>query len=232
MNTKTDKTHALFVAHKILASLVHNMAVLEGNPFTFPEVKTLLEGITVGGHKVGEQEQVLRIANGWKRLLSLVEQDAFSLAKAVAVELNTLVAKDEALDIGEFRTGQVGIEGTDYRPPAPKELDARFAQLAMLTVKANLPKGAYRYFLKAAAAQFFWDGNKRTAQLMMNGLLLQAGYLPASIPAHRQLEYNQKMVRYYDTGDEEPMLAFMANCSEEIAAPFVNGRNHSPPPSH
>ena len=232
MNTKTDKTHALFVAHKILASLVYNMAALEENPLTFPEVKTLLEGITVGGHKVCEQEQVLRIANGWKRLLSLVEQDAFSLTKTVAVDLNAIVAKDEALVIGGFRAGQVGIVGTDFRPPPPKELDARFAQLAMLTIKADLPEGAYRYFLEAAAAQFFWDGNKRTAQLMMNGLLLQAGYLPVSIPAHRQLEYNQKMVRYYDTGDEEPMLTFMANCSEEIAAPFVNYPNHSLPPSH
>ncbi len=230
MNTKTDKAHALFVARKIHAILVYNMAALEGNPFTFPEVKTLLEGVTVGGHKISDQDQVLRIANGWKRLLSLVEQDAFALTKAVAVELNAIVAKGEALEVGGFRSGQVGIEGTDYQPPPADELDARFAQLAKRTLEGRLPESAHRYFLEAAAAQFLWDGNKRTALLMANGLLLQSGYLPLSVPAARRLEYNKKMVRFYDTGDDAPMLAFMANCSQEIAAPFV-GYTHSSIPS-
>jgi hypothetical protein len=33
----------------LLCSYVWDAAVLEGNPFTDPEVQTLLEGITVGG---------------------------------------------------------------------------------------------------------------------------------------------------------------------------------------
>jgi len=221
-DTRKGRDFSLFVAEKIHASLVYNMAALEGNPFTFPEVKTLLEGVTVGGHKVSEQEQVLRISDGWKRLLSLVKTNQFELTKDVAVDLNERVAKNEALEVGGFRTGNVGIEGTDYKPPSPAVLDDVFAKLVSQTTNDNLPDSAYRFFLKSAAAQFFWDGNKRTGQLMMNGMLLKEGYLPVSIPSKRRLEYNEKMIRFYDTGKMKEMSSFLSECALEVAEPFLD----------
>jgi hypothetical protein len=38
---------------------IFNTVYLENNPFTLKEVQTLLEGITVGGHKLEDQQQVL-----------------------------------------------------------------------------------------------------------------------------------------------------------------------------
>jgi hypothetical protein len=49
-----DKKRALFVVERGRVDFVYNTAALEGNPFTFPEVKTLLDGITVGGHKLSD----------------------------------------------------------------------------------------------------------------------------------------------------------------------------------
>ncbi|GAA2419943.1 hypothetical protein GCM10010191_33880 [Actinomadura vinacea] len=45
-----------------LPEYVWDAAVLEGNPFTFPEVQTLMEGITVGGRKVSDERQVINLA--------------------------------------------------------------------------------------------------------------------------------------------------------------------------
>lgn len=45
------------------------MSNLEDNPHTFPEVQTLLEGITVGGHKISEQRQIYRIRDGWQTII-------------------------------------------------------------------------------------------------------------------------------------------------------------------
>ena len=57
-------THSIdrvtFHFHRMLTTYVWDASVLEGNPFTFPEVKTLLEGVTVGGRKISDQEQVLK----------------------------------------------------------------------------------------------------------------------------------------------------------------------------
>jgi len=56
----------------MLPEYVWDAGVLEGNPFTFPEVKTLLYGVTVGGRKLADQEQILNLAQSSKYLLELV----------------------------------------------------------------------------------------------------------------------------------------------------------------
>ena len=62
-----------FRFHRMLPEFVWDASVLEGNPFTFPEVKTLLDGVTIGGRKISDQEQVLNLATSSKHLLSLVK---------------------------------------------------------------------------------------------------------------------------------------------------------------
>jgi len=45
----------------MLPEYVFDTSKLENNPITFPEVQTLLDGVTIGGHKVSDVEQVLNI---------------------------------------------------------------------------------------------------------------------------------------------------------------------------
>lgn len=100
-------THSIelvtFRFHRMLPEFVWDASMLEGNPFTFPEVKTLLEGVTIGGRKISDQEHVLNLASGSQHLLELVKDGSFSLDKATFTELHNLVARSEALDRGHFR---------------------------------------------------------------------------------------------------------------------------------
>ncbi len=72
--------------------------MLEGNPLTFPEVKTLLDGVTVGGHRISDQEQILNLAESSRRLLAIVKSGQFELSKLVFTELNGIVARNEVLE--------------------------------------------------------------------------------------------------------------------------------------
>ena len=65
-----DRKLALFKARKMLPEYVFDTTQLEKNPVTFPEVQTLLDGTTIGGHKVSDVEQVLNIRDAWNALLS------------------------------------------------------------------------------------------------------------------------------------------------------------------
>ena len=47
---------------------------------------------------------------------------------------------------------------------------------------------------------------------MMNGVLLAAGYPVINLPAKRQLEFNELMMQFYESGDEQPMNQFMRSC--------------------
>lgn len=92
-----------FRFHRMLPEFVWDAGVLEGNPFTFPEVKTLLDGVTVGGHRVSDQEQILNLAESSRRLLGLVKGGRFRLDKPTFCDLHGCVARNEALEWGHFR---------------------------------------------------------------------------------------------------------------------------------
>lgn len=216
---------ACFRFHKMLPEFVWDASVLEGNPFTFPEVKTLLDGVTVGGRKLSDQEQVLNLAESSKRLLALAKGGEFSLSKPVFTELNAIVARREALEWGVFRgegsethyTPAVSLgEHGRYTPlptlPDAPELNRVFR--ADVEVLQNCPpfERAMAFFLFGALQQFFFDGNKRTSRLMMNGLLMSHGIDAISVPAARVHEFNEKMVRFYLSKDGTEMMALLVDC--------------------
>ena len=47
---------------------------------------------------------------------------------------------------------------------------------------------------------------------MAAGELLKAGVDISSIPASRKLEFNEKMIRFYDSKDGSEMMSFLTTC--------------------
>lgn len=218
---KQDKEKALFIAHKVFAELVFDVQSLEGMPFTMPEVQTYLQGVTVGGHKVSDVEKLKQQKLGWELLIKMVKDGSFSLTKETACAIQSVIGHGETLAPGQFRTGQVGIAGTEHKPPKASALDAIFKQMIEeLSRLAHVREQAYRLHLDFARNQFFWDGNKRTGLLMLNGHLMSNGYAPLSIPAKRLNEYNAGMIRFYDSGDYAEMMLFLRECHDTMYERF------------
>jgi hypothetical protein len=94
---------AVWRFQRSLPEYVWDAAVLEGNPFTYPEVQTLLDGITVGGRKISDERQILNLAEAASELLRMVKSGEFRLGKEVSDRLHLLIARDEALESGRFR---------------------------------------------------------------------------------------------------------------------------------
>lgn len=65
---KANKAKALMLAKREIAVFVLDAVELEGIHFTLPEIQTLLEGITVGGHKLSDQQIAVNQGNAWKSL--------------------------------------------------------------------------------------------------------------------------------------------------------------------
>jgi len=218
---ETNKAKALFIAKKLFAEVVYDVQSMEGMPFTLPEIQTYLQGITVGGHKITDQDKLKQQILGWQTVIDLVSDNAFTLSKEIACSIQAIVAKDEALELGQFRSGQVGIAGTDYTPPRAGDLDTLFrATIDAICSLPDIREQAYRIHLDFARCQFFYDGNKRTGLFMLNGHLMSNGYSPLSIPAKRLTEYNAGMLRYYESGDHTEMLSFLRECHEVMYQRF------------
>ncbi len=210
----------------LFPELIWDTAALEGNTFTLPEVRTLLEGVTVGGRPLEDEQQVLALRDAYHRLDQLVSEGSFALTKAVSDELHSLVARHEAIESGHFRgeglatggghvrlAGGGTVEGAEPGPGGERLL-AHFDELVKaLAGLGDARRRALVYFASATRRQFYFDGNKRTARLMMAGELLSHGYDAVSIPFARRLEFNIALDEMFTTSDATNLLAFLVTCT-------------------
>ena len=197
-----DYNFVLKLAQKDKIDYVYNTAALEGNAMTYPEVQTLLEGITVGGHKLSDEQQILNQNRSVNLLFDLIKNSEFELNKHTFILLHSKVSEEEALSWGEFRKSGVNIGGTDYKPPSASELDMIFETTLNEIFKIDHAiVRAIVFLLFGARTQFFYDGNKRTSRLMMNGELLKYGYPILNIKARDKLWFNTLMVAFYNSAD-------------------------------
>ena len=224
MPSTLERSRQRFRSH--LPTLIWNTAALEGNNFTLPEVRTLLEGVTVGGKKLEDEQQIIALSEAYNRLDELVKAGQFSLSKDVSDELNRLVAVHEAIEAGWFRgEGRVEgggtvrlasggvVPGTEHGPGGTL-LREHFANLAdYLSTLDDARRRALIYFASATRRQFYFDGNKRTARLMMVGELMSNGYDLVSVPYSRKLEFNNALDVLFDRDDATELLRFLGTCT-------------------
>ncbi|MFR9839505.1 Fic family protein [Corynebacterium striatum] len=208
-----------------LPDLVWNAAALEGNTFTLSEVRTLLDGVTVGGKALAEQQQILDLSQAFNLLHELVKEGSFAVSKATSDKIHSAVARNEALDAGLFRgEGSVRGEGGGVRlmdggfvPSDPDdELPEAHGDLVdSLASLSNPIERALAYFCSATRSQFYFDGNKRTARLVASGLLMSNGYAALNIPNARRLEFNLALDELFRTDDATTLMDFLYDCLVE-----------------
>lgn len=222
----SELERSLFRLEKSLPELIWNAAALEGNTFTLPQVQTLLDGVTVGGKKLEEAEQILALSEAMDLMIRALRDGSFSLSKDLSDRIHGVVAQHEAIESGAFRGegnvnggGAVKLAGggsVDGDPTGERGelLQADYANLlASLDTLTDPRARALVYFASATRSQFYFDGNKRTARIMMTGALIQSGFEPISIPFARQEEFNVALDELFRTDDGTRLISFLATCT-------------------
>jgi prophage maintenance system killer protein len=207
---------SIFYLKKYRAELVwSNLRTFEQSPCSLPQTQTILQGQSVGGISLDALDQVRHLGKAVDRLNLIVAEKRFMLNKDMACELHALAAENEALEWGVFRKSSVKIGGVSYLPPKAEELDALWAE-GEKTVSGieNACERAFFMFCHMARCQFFYDGNKRTAWLMMMGELIAHGYLPFAIPAKDAENFNTTLADFYETADASAMLYLLERYSQ------------------
>ena len=197
---------SLFLAKKKWDENVYCGMRMESRNITFPQTKTILQGVNVPNVQLDDIQAVLNMRDAWRFLLN-------SMSEPVTFEywckINEHIARNEALEWGKLRTGSVGISGTDYMPPVPVEDQARAELEAILTADTSATAKALESFVWGARGQFFWDGNKRTSMTLANKILIAAGAGFLTITDHYMEQFNTLLVEYYNTGKSEKLKDFL-----------------------
>ena len=219
MTDYKDKYHltqeqSAFLAKKKWDENVYCGMRMENRAVTFPQTKTILNGVNVPNVHLDDIQAILNMRDTWRFLLQTIDEP---LTLAYVCKLNGFIARNEALEWGKLRTGTVGISGTEYMPPVPSENGAESDLAAILSRNTTGTEKALAAFLWGARAQLFWNGNKRTSMTVANKILISAGAGILTITDQRMEQFNTLLLDYYNTGDGEALKLFLySNCIQGI----------------
>lgn len=197
---------SLFLAKKKWDENVYCGMRMENRAVTFPQTKTILNGVNVPSVQLDDIQAILNMRDAWKYLLSTVNEP---VTLAYMCKLNGFIARNEALEWGTLRTGTVTISGTDYMPPVPQEETVQQELADILNADTSATQKALDAFAWGTRGQFFWDGNKRTSLTLANKILIEAGAGILTITDKYMEQFNVHLLDYYNTGISDHLKAFL-----------------------
>ncbi len=203
----------IFLAKRNLVDNIYANARMEGLNITFPETKTILEGVNVPNLKIDEIQCILNLRDAWKYLINNIHAD-FNLD--FICKINELVARNESIAWGVLRQGGVQITGTDYIPEIPDEEVVK-KQINNILKIENATEKAIEYMLYGMRSQLFWDGNKRTSIICANKIMIENGCGIIKVPDNKLKDFTILLSEFYSTNNKEKIKQFLFdNCIDGI----------------
>ena len=187
------KEQNLFLAKKVLVSNIYNSARLEGINTTYPDTKTILEGVNVPTLKLDEINCILNLRDAWNYTLTNIDAE---INLDFICKVNSFVSRNESLEWGVLRNGKVGINGVDYIPDIPNEKDIA-SDIENILKEDNTTLKSIDLMLYLMRSQIFWDGNKRTSMIVANKILIQNGCGIITVKEEYIKEFNTLLTEYY-----------------------------------
>ena len=207
MNNKfhITKESNLLLTSNNLPLIIYNSARLEGINTTYPDTKTILEGINVPNLKLDEINCILNLRDAWNYTLSNIDEvvDLDFICK-----VNSFVSRNESLEWGVLGTGKVGINGIDYIPEIPQK-DIITKNIKEILKQGSITENALNLMLYLMRSQIFWDGNKRTSMIIANKILISNGCGIITIKEEDIREFNTLITEYYNTNNKNKIIKFL-----------------------
>lgn len=199
------------VPSDFLVRFTYNTNAIEGNPLTLRQTALILsEGVAPQGVKTNDVIEVLNGKDAWE----FTESYKGQVNKAFACKIQYEVTKNTACRIqGNYRDSEVGIGGSNWKPPAAKDVPRLMEELfkEYREHKRSLHPVELASWLHNRLVQIhpFTDGNGRTSRLLMNWILMRNQFPPAIIEAWNKEQY-YNAIEEADKGNQKPFAGFLA----------------------
>ena len=203
----------IFLAKRNLVDNIYSNARMEGLNVTFPQTKTILDGINVPELKIDEIQCILNLRDAWKFVINNINE-TFDIN--FICKVNELVARNESISWGTLRNGKVEITGTDYIPDIPYKEKVEQDIFNILEIE-NPTEKAIEYMLYGMRNQLFWDGNKRTSTICANKIMIENGCGIIKVPDNKLESFTTLLSEFYSTNNKEKIKQFIFdNCIDGI----------------
>jgi Fic family protein len=172
---------------------------IEGNTYSLLETERLLKDKETASGRT--KEEAVMLLNHKEAIDFIIENPDYiePLSISGIEDIHRLLVKELAIE-KNLRKRRIGISGTNYRP-----LDNEFQISEALSQMCKLIQKKENVFEKALLAlilisyiQPFTDGNKRTARIVSNAILMFNNYCPISYRTVDSIDYKKAMLLFYE----------------------------------
>jgi Fic family protein len=208
------------IREQFAIEMTYNSNAIEGNRLTLQETYMVIsEGITVKGKSLKDHLEAKNHFEAIHFLYELIEKDKrHTLSEHLIRSLQQLIVSESDPEVaGKYRTGSVMISGSKHTPPEAYEMQKLMQGLVdwirVYAKKLHPVELAAIAHHKITHIHQFFDGNGRTARLLMNLLLMQRGYPLVVILKNDRKKYYAALDKA-DRGDLGSIEKFIAQAVE------------------
>ncbi len=204
MNNKFNltKEQNVFVAKRNIVDYIWKSANLEGIKVTYPETQAIYDGGTPNGLTVDNIITINNLKYAWQFILEEkdIANNFDTLCYIEKLVCDKLVLQE---NLGKLRSTPVNIGGTSWKPLFPIETQIK-EELENLLNNQTITKTelAIEVMLWIMRRQMFIDGNKRTAMLFANKIMIDNGCGIISISQQNQATFLEKLIKFYESGND------------------------------
>lgn len=190
---------------RLIIELSWKSSKIEGNTYTLLDTeKLLLENKEAVGHDKKETQMILN----HKDAFNFVRENSIqfkTITQKNLEELHAILVKDLSIGLG-LRKKPVGVVGSAYRPlDNVYQISEAIEALSKAISRISVPwTKALVAILGISYIQPFEDGNKRTARLAANAVLLSYGLAPLSYRSVDENDYREAMLVFYELNSIMP----------------------------
>lgn len=172
---------------------------IEGNTYSLLETERLLKEKETAAGKT--KEEAVMLLNHKDALDFIIETPDYlnPLSVSKIEYIHSILVKE--LDVERnLRKRRVGISGTNYRPPENQFQisEALKDSCDLINKKSNVFEKALMALVLISYIQPFMDGNKRTARIVSNAMLMNEKYCPLSFRTVDSIDYKKAMLLFYE----------------------------------
>ena len=198
-----------------MVAQIHNISGFENCQTTLLQTEQIINGQNVASASLGEIQTILNLKRVYQYVTRHIS-DGLSVNIQLLKKINSIVAQDDSLAPGDFRTGTVGVtlvDGSRHRPPVMSDVDVQNLFVRIENSSHSTTETTIRSMLAFMRQQIFGDCNKRTATLFANAMLIEKSCGVLEISELQMPYFRLKLLDFYRTGDDTNVATYLyQNC--------------------
>lgn len=172
---------------------------IEGNTYSLLETERLLKEKETASGK--SKDEAVMLLNHKEALDFILENSDYINPISVSriEDIHSLLVDGLGID-RNIRNRRVGISGTNYKPLDNEfQIKEALQDLCFLiNSRDNIFEKAFFALVLLSYIQPFSDGNKRTARIISNAILINNKYCPISFRTVDSIDYKKAMLIFYE----------------------------------